>query len=35
MLLNATQCQGYSFSRFWVIKGKERGDKISPHPDLS
>ena len=22
MLLNATKCQGYSFYRFWVIKGK-------------
>ena len=25
MLLNATKCQGYSFYRFWVIKGKARG----------
>ena len=22
MLLNAVKCQGYSFYRFWVIKGK-------------
>ena len=25
MLLNAAKCQGYSFYRFWVIKGKPRG----------
>ena len=23
MLLNAAKCQGYSFNRFWVIKGKQ------------
>ena len=22
MLLNATKCQGYTFYRFWIIKGK-------------
>ena len=36
MLLNATKCQGYSFYRFWVIKGKPTGGcKITPapHPD--
>ena len=25
MLLNAAKCQGYSFYRFWVIKGKQKG----------
>ena len=25
MLLNAAKCQGYSFYRFWVIKGKPTG----------
>ena len=25
MLLNAAKCQGYSFYRFWVIKGKPKG----------
>ena len=25
ILLNATKCQGYSFYRFWVIKGKPNG----------
>ena len=25
MLLNAAECHGYSFYRFWVIKGKPRG----------
>ena len=28
MLLNAAKCQGYSFYRFWVIKGKPTGDVI-------
>ena len=31
LLLNATKCQGYSFYRFWVIKGKQRG-KTTPPP---
>ena len=31
MLLNAAKCQGYSFYRFWVIKGKQRG-KTTPPP---
>ena len=26
MLLTATKCQGYSFYRFWVIKGKPTGE---------
>ena len=25
MLLNAAKCQGYSFYRLWVIKGKPTG----------
>ena len=25
ILLNAAKCQGYSFYRFWVIKGKPTG----------
>ena len=33
MLQNAAKCQGYSFYRFWVIKGKPSGSKITPHPD--
>ena len=34
MLLNAAKFQGYSFYRFWVIKGKPTGGggKITPHP---
>ena len=33
MLLNAAKCQGYSFYRFWVIKGKPKGRvKLSPSP---
>ena len=33
MLLNATKCKGYSFHRFWVIKGKPTGrGKICPTP---
>ena len=27
MLLNPTKCQGYSFYRFWAIKGKPIGGK--------
>ena len=35
MLLNAAKCQGYSFYRFWVIKGNPTGDaKITPSPTL-
>ena len=32
MLLNTAKCQGYSFYRFWVIKGKRgrEGGKITP-----
>ena len=31
MLLNAAKCQGYSFYRFWVIKGKlTEGVKLPP-----
>ena len=35
MLPNAAKCQGYSFYRFWVIKGKPKGGgvKLPPHPD--
>ena len=33
MLLNAAKCQGYSFYRFWVIKGKPTGGvKLPPPP---
>ena len=37
MLLNAAKSQGYSFYRFWVIKRKPTGGKItpSPHPRLA
>ena len=28
--LNAAKFQGYRFYRFWVIKGKPTGDKITP-----
>ena len=31
-LLNAAIFQGYSFYRFWVIKGKPTGGKITPLP---
>ena len=32
-LLNTVKCQGYSFNRFWVIKGKPtRGVKLPTHP---
>ena len=36
MLLNAAKCHGYSFNRFWVIKGKLTGGggKITPKPPL-
>ena len=31
MLLNAAKCQGYSFYRLWVVKGKPtRGVKLTP-----
>ena len=30
--LNAAKYQGYSFSRFWIIKGKPTGGEITPHP---
>ena len=31
MLLNAAKCQGYSFYRFWVIRGKPTGEiKLPP-----
>ena len=30
MLLNAAKCQGYSFYRFWVIKGKPTGGNYPP-----
>ena len=30
-MLNGAKCQGYSFCRFWVIKGKSTGGKIT-HP---
>ena len=39
MLLNAVKCQGYSFYRFWVIKGKPTGggeggggERVTPSP---
>ena len=33
MLLNSTKCQGYSFYRFWVIKGKlTRASNYLPDP---
>ena len=32
MLLNAAKSQGYSFYRFWVIKGKPTRGKITPSP---
>ena len=33
MLLNTEKFQGYSFYRFWVIKGKQTGGvKITPSP---
>ena len=34
MSLHAAKFLGYSFYRFWVIKGKPTGvGKITPHPD--
>ena len=33
MLLNAAKFQGYSFYRFWVIKGKPIGAQNHPHSD--
>ena len=34
ILLKGAKFQGYSFYRFWVIKGKPTvGVKLSPHPD--
>ena len=35
MLPNAAKYQGYSFYRFWVIKGKPTGGKITPPPPSS
>ena len=32
MLLNAAKCQGQSCNRFWVIKEKPTGGKITPSP---
>ena len=33
MLLKAAKCQGYSFNRLWVIKGKPTGGaKLQPPP---
>ena len=34
MLLNAAKCQGYSFYRFWVIKGKPTGGRVKLPPPL-
>ena len=34
MLLNAAKCQVYSFYRFWVVKGKPTGGKITSPPRL-
>ena len=34
MLLHAEKCQGYSFCRFWVIKGKPTGAVKLPPPRL-
>ena len=35
MLLNVAKCQGSSFYRFWVIKGKPtEGVKLTPTPRL-
>ena len=33
-LLNGAKCQSFSSYRFWVIKGKPTGGKITPHPGL-
>ena len=32
MLLNTAKCLGYSFYRFWVIKEKPTGTKITKLP---
>ena len=32
MLLNTAKCQGYSFYRFWVIKGKPIGGEVKLPP---
>ena len=32
MFLNTAKSQGYSFYRFWVIKGKPTGGKVTPYP---
>ena len=32
MLLNAAKCKGYSFYRFWVIKGKPTGEGGQNYP---
>ena len=34
-LINAAKCQGYSFYRCWVIKGKPTEGKITPPPPPS
>ena len=34
MLLNAAECQGYSFYRFWVIKEKPTGGVKLPHTQI-
>ena len=34
VLLNVAKCQGYSFYRFWVIKGKPTGGITPSHPEL-
>ena len=34
MFLNAAKYQGYSYDRFWVIKGKPTGCKITVTPRL-
>ena len=35
MLLNAEKFWGYSFYRFWVIKGKPTGGVKSPPPSIT
>ena len=34
MLMNAAKFQGYSFNRFWVIKGKPTGGVKLPPPHI-
>ena len=29
MLPNAAKCQGYSFYRYWIIKGKQTGGEVN------